>query len=236
MEKLQNECMEYKLYSPDSLKYITDNMQDILISKINEYKKLFDIDNLKQIQINFFDDIGEFRNFIYKLRGESNSLPEYAVGTFDNDMINAYIEKDIPIDSKKYRNILYMANHELFHILYRKYIYKDYEKRIVWYDEGMAQFLSGEKDYLLDDGEFKVFYNSVKDNTKEIPNINEIKHGSSFKNEKYNGYALSYLCIRYLSETLNGSEFKSLMCDYDKIKEYGNSIINNMFNYYDKKN
>lgn len=54
MEKLQYECMEYKLYSPDSLKYITDNMHDILISKIKEYKELFDIDNIEQLQINYF--------------------------------------------------------------------------------------------------------------------------------------------------------------------------------------
>ena len=41
---------------------------------------------------------------------------------------------------------LYTASHELFHILYKKYILeKNNIDRVVWLDEGMAQFFSGEK-------------------------------------------------------------------------------------------
>ena len=235
MKKLQFECKEYKLYSPDSLKYITDNMHDILIKKIKEYQQLFDIKELEQIQINFFDDINKFRSFIYDLRGESASLPEYAVGTFDNGMINAFIDKDILTVSDKYMKKIYMASHELFHILYRKYVYKNGYNRIVWYDEGMAQFMSGEKDHLLDIDKFKKYYFSVKENTKEIPNINEIKHGNSFKNELYNGYDISYLCVKYLNEILNENEFRNLMTNFDKIRDYGNTIVEDMFCYYDSK-
>ncbi len=55
-------------------------------------------------------------------------------------MVNAYIEHDAQL------NRLYTASHELFHILYMKYTLKnDYSKRIVWYVEGMTQFMSGEK-------------------------------------------------------------------------------------------
>lgn len=173
MEKLQLDCEEYKLYSPDSLKYITNNMHDILIPKIYEYKKLFDIDKLEQIQINYFDDINKFRNFIYELRGNNNSLPDYAVGTYDKGMINAFIPNNIDINTTLYYKKICLANHELFHILYKKYILdNDYSKRIVWYDEGMAMFMSGEKDYLNDEDEFKKYYKSVKENTKIIPNLN----------------------------------------------------------------
>lgn len=236
MENLQFECKEYKLYSPDSLKYITDNMYNILISKIREYKELFDVEHLEQIQINYFDDKDKFRNYIYKLRGESKSLPEYATGTYDNDMVNTYIEKDIPMNSIKYQKRLYTANHELFHILYKKYILKgNYQNRIIWYDEGMAQFFSGEKDYILDKDSFKNFYSYVKGNTKYTPNLNIIKHGSSFVNDLYNGYDLSYLCVRYLSEILNSDEFKALLSNFDRIREYGTTIVENMFTYYDNK-
>ena len=39
-----------------------------------------------------------------------------------------------------------------------KYILKDdYSKRIVWYDEGMAQFMSGEKDKYNDEKNLKSF-------------------------------------------------------------------------------
>lgn len=82
----------YILNAPQSLKYITDNMHDILNDKIEQYKKIFKIKQLNPIQINYFDNIEEFRNFIYKIRGEKESLPEYATGTYDNGMINAFIK------------------------------------------------------------------------------------------------------------------------------------------------
>ena len=224
----------YILNSPQSLKYITDNMHDILNDKIEQYKKIFKIKQLNPIQINYFDNIEEFRNFIYKIRGEKESLPEYATGTYDNGMINAFITPNIDINSNDYKTKLYLANHELFHILYMQYILKnDYQKRIVWYDEGMAQFLSGEMDELLDIEKFKKFYLKVKNNTLVIPNLNEIEHGTSFCNNNYNGYDLSYLCIRYLREIMTNEEFQDLMSNFSKIKEYGINIVENMFAYYD---
>ena len=224
----------YILNAPQSLKYITDNMHDILNDKIEQYKKIFKIKQLNPIQINYFDNLEEFRNFIYKIRGEKESLPEYATGTYDNGMINAFIKPNIDINSNDYKIKLYLANHELFHILYMQYILKnDYQKRIVWYDEGMAQFLSGEMDELLDIEKFKKFYLKVKNNTLVIPNLNEIEHGTSFCNNNYNGYDLSYLCIRYLREIMTNEKFQDLMSNFSKIKEYGINIIENMFAYYD---
>ena len=211
----------YILNAPQSLKYITDNMHDILNDKIEQYKKIFKIKQLNPIQINYFDNLEEFRNFIYKIRGEKESLPEYATGTYDNGMINAFITPNIDINSNDYKIKLYLANHELFHILYMQYILKnDYQKRIVWYDEGMAQFLSGEMDELLDIEKFKKFYLKVKNNTLVIPNLNEIEHGTSFCNNNYNGYDLSYLCIRYLREIMTNEEFQDLMSNFSKIKEF----------------
>ena len=236
MEKLQIDCEQYKLYSPDSLRYITDNMHEILISKIEEYKSLFDVDNLCQFQINYFDDLDKFREFIYDLRGEKKSLPEYARGTYDNGMVNAYIQNNIIVGSPLYDKRLYMASHEIFHIMYMRYILKnDHTKRIIWYDEGMAQFMSGEKHELLDFDNFKNFYMNVKDTTKIIPNMNEITHGDSFCNENYNGYDLSYLAIRYLNEVLHEVEFKELMSNFKRIESYGKNILQDMFEYYENK-
>ena len=236
MEKLQYECDEYKLYSPDSLKYITDNMHDILLNKINQYKEIFKLEKWKQRQLNYFDDIDKFRNFIYELRGEKESLPKYAQGTYDKGMVNAYLDPNIIVGSPKYNKKLHTANHELFHILYLEYILKDdCSKRIVWYDEGMAQFLSGEYDVLNNEEIFNKFYEKVKNQTKIIPNLNDIDHGPLFETDNYSGYNLSYLSIRYLNETLSKEEFLSLMSDFDRIKEYGKHIIQDMFDYYDNK-
>lgn len=236
MEKLQFECKQYKLYSPDSLKYITDNMHQVLISKIDEYQTFFDIEDFYQVQINYFDDLENFRNFIYSLRGEKTSLPEYAQGTYDRGMINAFIEKNIIVGSPLHKKKIYMASHELFHIMYMKFILKnDYSKRIIWYDEGMAQFMSGENEELLNNDTFSKFYIKVKNSTKIIPNLNEISHGVNFCNENYNGYNLSYLCVRYLNEILNGEEFKKLMKNFKRIENYGENILRDMFEYYDNK-
>jgi len=219
-----------KINYSNSLQELANKTIEMLKNKIIEYKTFFNIEFNEQIIVNYFDNLEEFREFIYKIRGERFSLPKYAKGTYDNEMINAYIEPAAQLKR------LYTAPHELFHILYMKYILKnDYEKRIVWYDEGMAQFMSGEKDKYFNEESFKKFYLNVKENTKTIPNLNNLEHGELFCNNEYNGYDLSYLSIRYLNEILTTEEFRNLMSDFSTIKEYGNNIINRMFDYYDNK-
>jgi hypothetical protein len=211
MKQLKKDNIEIN-YS-ESLEELSIKTLELLITKTSEYKTLFDIDNNESIVANYFDNLDEFRNFIYGLRGEKDSLPEYARGTYDNGMINACV------DPQKQMNRLYTASHELFHIWYMEYVLKnDYSKRIVWYDEGMAQFFSGEKRKLDSEEKFKEYYLKVKESTKTIPILNQIEHGNSFCNENYNGYDLSYLCIRYLSELMSFESFKTLMSDFNQIR------------------
>ena len=217
-----------KINYSDSLENLAKATVSLLNQKIKEFKLFFDISNNEQIVVNYFDNIEEFREFIYSIRGERDSLPKYAKGTYDNGMVNAYINPKFQLKR------LYTASHELFHILYMKYILNnDYSKRIVWYDEGMAQFMSGEKDkFTLDT--FKDFYLRVKDNTKVIPNLNDLTHGNAFVNEEYNGYDLSYLSIKYLSEQFTKEQFRDFMADFSNIKKIGNDILPKMFLYYDE--
>lgn len=236
MEKLQRDCKEYILYSPDSLKYITDPMEDFLLEKINQYKKIFGVDDYPKFQINYFDEIEKFRNYIYELRGEDKSLSRYAQGTFDKDMVNAYISPNLDKDSLAYHKKICMASHEIFHIMYRNLVLMPLKmNRIVWYDEGMAQFFSGEFSKYLDEEEFKKFFLHIKDNTKAIPELNKLVHGDNFENEFYSGYRLSYLAIKYLNEILTREEFLELMRNEEKILEYGNSVLNDMFEFYSSK-
>lgn len=219
-----------KINYSESLEDLAQATLSLLEKKIIEYNTFFDISIQEKIIVNYFDTVEEFREFIYEIRGESNSLPEYARGTYDDGMVNACVNPKFQLKR------LYTASHELFHILYMKYILNnDYSKRIVWYDEGMAQFMSGEKDSLKDDSIFKDFYMKVKEATKVIPQMNTLEHGNSFVNEDYNGYDLSYLSIKYLSEVLSAEQFKDLMSDFKKISQLGNNIIHKMFSYYDEK-
>jgi len=219
-----------KIDYSDSLQELANLTIELLQNKIIEYKELFNIEFDELIVVNYFDNIEEFRKFIYDIRGEKESLPRYAKATYDEGMVNAYIEPEFQLERR------FTASHELFHILYMKYILNnDYLKRIVWYDEGMAQYMSGEKDYLNDVSEFKLFYQKVKKQTKKIPILNDLEHGNLFCNDDYNGYDLCYLAIRYLSEILNKNEFKELMYNLDEIIQLGNDIAHKMFIYFDDK-
>lgn len=219
-----------KINYSDSLEDLAEATVQLLNKKIIEYRLFFESSISEQIVVNYFDTVEGFREFIYEIRGERDSLPEYARGTYDNGMVNACVNPKFQLKR------LYTASHELFHILYMKYILNnDYSKRIVWYDEGMAQFMSGEKDSLNDDCLFKEFYSKVREETKVIPQMNSLEHGNSFVNEDYNGYDLSYLAIRYLSEVLSAEQFKDLMSDFSKISQLGDGIIQKIFSYYDEK-
>lgn len=68
MEKLQFDNDYITLYSPDTLNSVNSRLQDILLPKIEEYKKLFNIENYRKVIINYFDDINKFREFIYNAR------------------------------------------------------------------------------------------------------------------------------------------------------------------------
>jgi len=129
-----------------------------------------------------------------------------------------------------------MASHELFHIMYQELVWKKENKdRIIWFDEGMAQLFSGENDYNLNEDNFPNWFNYVLNRTHEIPNLNELNHGSSFENEKYSGYNLSLLSVKYLYETLGQEEFKKLMHDNNRIIEYGKTVVQDSIEYYQKK-
>ena len=236
IEKKQFENDNFILYAPDSLEYITNKLPLILENKIEFYKKLFDIKKYRKIQINYFDDLDKFRNFIYELRGEKNSLPIYAKGTFDRGMINGFVDKNIAINTFLYSRKLYMVSHELFHIMYRELILsKNNLERVIWYDEGMAQLFSGENDIRLNNKNFKNWFSSCIKNTKTIPNLNLLSHGNKFENDEYSGYDLSLLSVKYLYETLSFKDFKKLMYDIRKIKIYGKNIVNYAIDYYENK-
>ena len=230
MNKKQFENENFVLYSPDSLNYLTKDMEIVLDSSLQLYKRIFSVENYRKIQINYFDNIELFRNFIYELRGERESLPKYAEGTFDKGMINAYIRDDLVEGTKIYNKKKYLPSHELFHIMYRKLILKRYNMpRIVWFDEGMAQLFSGEYDENLRQENYDSFVRNVIQNTKKIPNLNELTHGAKFKTDDYCGYKLSFIAVKCIYDRIGMEKFKELMHDTEKIRQYGENILSYIF-------
>ena len=237
LEKIQFNNDKIILYAPDSLKYITDEMIRKTLERMPEIYNFFGKSTFRKLQINLFDDLQKFRKFIICMRdGDENSLPEYAKGTFDQGMINAYVEPNIIKNSPLYISKIYNPSHELIHILYWELILKDnFSKRVIWLDEGLAQYLSGQKDEINENDKFKDFFFKVVNKTKEYPSLNTIKHGSSFVNENYNGYELSYLCIKYLFDTKTIEEIRNIVYSYEESIKIGQTILEDTIEYYKGK-
>ncbi len=178
VEKIQYEDDKLKICAPDSLQFIVD---DIVSYFYKQYEKVFKFYHLKsysKYQINLFDDIDKFRSFVINdLRNGNNTLPDYAVGTYDKGMCNQLVElrkdkhgvyalkdnKNEYISDKVYIRRISTPIHELIHIIYlNNCAHGNSKLRAVWFDEGLAQNLSGEYDYLEQDfNEFVKFYNRV---------------------------------------------------------------------------
>ena len=99
----------------------------------------------------------------------------------------------------------------------------------------MAQLFSGENNKLLNDDNFINWFKYLIDTTKVIPNLNDLKHGSSFVNKDYNGYKLSLLAVKYLYDNLDFEDFKKLLSDTKKVEEYGLNVLNEAIYFYKDK-
>ena len=222
---------EYKIEYSERLNLSIENLLNNL--NINNVLNLFNIDKFRKIKIILFYYINIFRDYINEMRG-NNSLPKYARGVFDGGNIYLCISNYKNIDEIKLSKKLI---HEIFHIVYKELVWnKDNKERIVWFDEGMAQFISGEySKILLDEELFNNWFYNILQKTKEIPVLNGKTHQNNFVTDTYNGYALSLISIKYLYDTLGLEELKKLLYDNEKIIGYGKSIANDSINYYKEK-
>lgn len=227
MKRLKNKY--FTINCSDSLVDIVKDMLEISLYKTKEIYDFFKIDSFRCVTVNLFDDSDEFKSFVADIRSVSiNDLPKYVQGTFDKGMINSYINPNVKKDSIFYKRKVHMIFHEFAHIIYLEYILKnDVSKRIIWLDEGIAQNLSGE----FTDDDLDDFLNKFK-SFKNIPNLNELKHGEKFVNDDYNGYVLSYLVVKYLIDTRGYDELLKILESYELSRELGDEIVNEMKEYY----
>ena len=223
------------------------DQKDYIISKLKErldfYKKIFNQEELDKLTYIMFDDLEIYRNTM--LSKYNYNCPEYSRGMFSMNSKSSFvcITPEVKQDKNRLHKMLLSNAHEAFHYYYRKYIYQQPENRVIWFDEGIAQYFSGEYEFLVDE-EFKNFYGKWKSEYIPINNLNDRIQGRSdvpdeliFKREGvFNGYNTSYLIVRYLVETKGEQYIIDLMKDRDRILELGNSnIIEEMKEYYLKK-
>ncbi len=59
-----------KINYSESLQELAESTIKLLKTKIVEYQKVFNIQFDEQIVVNYFDNLEQFREFIYEIRGE----------------------------------------------------------------------------------------------------------------------------------------------------------------------
>ena len=241
MNKLENVYDgEFSVFSTRSLNEFNQEFIQHTQSKFEEFKGFFGVEKLSKLTFVLFDDLEEYRRY----RKEKTGIepPVYSRGCFFEDTAVLVIEKLSEKGTKGFYFKRACGAHEAFHVYYRDLIYKDSNERVVWFDEGMAQYFSGEKEY-LDKKQLRDYYSKFKQNYMPISNLNDRRQGnSSVPDEEIfqrkgviDGYTISYLAIRYLVETKGIDFVKDVMKDRNKILELGKTITKEMLEYYNSK-
>ena len=81
--------------------------------------------------------------------------------------------------------------------------------------------------------ELKQFFNKVKSNIKDLPVLNDLSEEDIVNNDSYKD--LCYLVIIFFSDVMIERDFESLQYDSQRIREYGEIVLKDMFDYYNKK-
>ena len=129
---------EFKLISSDSLNNFNVDFIEYTRKSLEQFKKLFDVSDLRKLEFMLFDDLENYRSFYKKETG--NEPPEYSRGCFGDNRILMVVEPPLIPGTEYFMRKRVSGAHEAFHIYYRDLVYKKPENRIVWFDEGMAQF------------------------------------------------------------------------------------------------
>lgn len=227
-EKPLIENDDFIIYGNNDLEIIKEDIMNYLLEKKAFLLNFFGLTSFKRIPINLFNN----REIYIEFTKQFYEPAPYSRGNFTNGMIN--YSYDINAISRLKRTLI----HELIHLFYQS-IWKEKYDRVLWLDEGLAQYLSGEKNLLESNNErFKAWYlNRIIRYDKEIPPIDFLKeHGSSYgkfvdsESNKYNGYDLSYLMVRYIIEHYN--DIIALLNDVQKIRDLEFHIMKDCINYY----
>ncbi len=222
---------DFAIYGEDDLDCMKQDLITLLSKKKEELLKFFQFSSFQKVSIHLFSS----RETYLKFSKQFFEPTVYSRGNHAGGMINLFY----PVGNLK-RDLFHFLDfilHEYVHLLYQS-IYRGKQNRILWLDEGLAQYLSGEASLLKkDEKKFRAWYfDRIIRRDKEIPNIQFLKqhgnHYGQFIDEefgKYSGYDLSYLLVRYMIEQ---KDIISLLYDKKKIEELEPHILQDCITYY----
>ena len=234
MEKLEDSKL-YEIIGTPSLKNITSDLIKNLHIKIIDIMNLFKVRQIDKIKIFIYDNEKDFQNvtkYPYKLGPLAGAYNGYAIWVYGD--LNKINKSDL------YNCLI----HEIVHVIYNYYVLEpNKEPKIVWLDEGLAQNLSKEKEHLKQDDNLRHFLQKhMFAEDKIIPDISYLhQHGNKFgsyidsETNKYNGYAWSYLMVRYLIETKTKEEFNDIIRHTSNIKKLEETLTEDTITYFKKR-
>lgn len=228
------ECKLYKIIGDESFKKHKQEVEENLYADIIKTMNYFEIKQIEQIKIFLFEDAQDFKN-VTKFPYQVGPL----AGAYNGYGIRVYCDLEKASIEDLYNCII----HEVIHTLYKHYVLSPNNlEHIVWLGEGLAQNLSNEKEYLKDNENLKKFIQkNIYSEDKIIPDINYLKtHGNKFgsfvdsETHKYNGYAWSYLIVRYLMECQEQALI-NIIRNPNQIKAIESTLIEETLNYYKQR-
>ena len=164
--------------------------------------------------------------FLKSIQNQNKVIPSYCRATFDKGMINILVEN---LNEENLMKNVCTIFHELVHIINKE---KFYDKRVLWFDEGLAQNLSGEMSGITSK-QIKIIVDNLNDLNQF--SLSSLEHGDSFVNEKYNGYEICYLCVRYLIDTMNHKEFLKLLKSSKSQELVGKELLSKVIIFYNNQ-
>ena len=206
--------------------------QEFLERLVNYYTKskdkvlnFFGINEFRKIKVNLY----ESKQVYYNTFKDIMKISKYGIGNCYMGEINYVCTKEDLESIPRACFVIAIIVHEFVHLVYYEKVSKN---KCVWLEEGLAQYLSGQKSLLETDDER---YNTWLDKnifSKEIPNIEYLKeHGSTYgkfcdmETNKYNGYDVSYALIRHMVERYTNTEINEIIRDRLKLEELEKTII-----------
>lgn len=226
-----------KLYGESKLQPYADDLMNRFLKKVAYIANSLFLSGPFSLNVYLFLDEEKCSKYLNE-QDRDWTVEQYKQAAYNDDTIVILCDEEKLINKPfHYANVF---AHMYFHVLFR--LIFGNPVGTLWFEEGMAQLLSGERNRLEDKELYKnSLMAKVFDEKWKIPMIENLwVHGDDpdkFDSEDYNGYTISYMLVRYLRDQLAPGEFYNQICGhYSILPSYigriGKSIINRAYNYY----
>lgn len=140
----------YKKKSQENEESLKSSIIKNTLAKFKLFREIFHVEKLEKLYFEMYDEKEQLEAWRkdYTNLYKKNPL-SYSRGYFEpsKNLSSCCLPINAVYKSPRWYKIISTNAHEAFHLYYQKYFY--HNDRITWFDEGMAQFLSGEADYWL---------------------------------------------------------------------------------------